>query len=152
MTITTELDKTLSKGVGFEHQGKAYRIRRLGTDDLFDLLDLIQTVLGEGSASMRERITGSTFWDLQENLTTVLVMGIPRSRSRVITMLSGMLEMSIEDIRDPDKFPMGALAKALKALAEHPDVADFFALLQEIPMLQGPPGEDEATKLPNSST
>ena len=115
-------------------KGKKYRVRRLGMVDTFRLARIVSI----GAAGIGKEM--STLELTPEAAIGLLVIGFPYAEKHIIELFASLLDVKEEDMRDPNKFPMGSEIEIAKALINHIDVKAFFTKLPEllkIPMLKG---------------
>ena len=106
--------------------GKEYKLRRLGVGDTFKLA----RVIAVAAAGMGKEIA-----DIEMNLETatgLLLAGFPYAERPMIELLAGIIGVKYEDMKDPEKFPMGSEIGIIMALEKHVDVIAFFGKLTEL--------------------
>ena len=102
---------------------KEYKLRRLGVGDTFKLARVISV----GAAGMGKEI-GSIEMN-PEVVAGLLLAGFPYAERPMMELLASIVGVKYEDIKDPEKFPMGSEIAIITALTEHVDVKAFFEKL-----------------------
>ena len=59
----------------------------------------------------------------------LLIVGFPYADQLILSLFADVLGVKIEDIKNPDLFPMGSEVDIVQALIEHIDVKAFFTKL-----------------------
>lgn len=104
-------------------RGKEYKIRRLGISDVFKL----GRILAVGAAGL-----GKEIGKLELNaevLIGLLVVSFPYAENQCMEFIASIVDVKIEDLKNPELFPVDSILDILKALAEHEDVKAFFTKL-----------------------
>ena len=113
---------------------KEYKLRRLGVGDTFKLARVISV----GAAGMGKEI-GNIEMN-PEVVAGLLLAGFPYAERPMIELLASIIGVSYEDMKDPEKFPMGSEIAIISALTEHVDVKAFFEKLTGLlktPVIKG---------------
>lgn len=105
--------------------GNELRLRRLGYDDLYDQAELLREALGRGGAELGTRMRGVNLGSA-ESWALMLMMGAPSIREKFGAWVASVVGVSLEEWRDPSRFPLPVQARVFRLLAEHPDVRAFF--------------------------
>jgi len=132
-TFEKEIEPLIGDTPTVTIKGKEYRMRRLGMSDTFKLARII----GIGAAGIGKEITSLEM--TAESAIGLLIVGFPFAEDRILELFASLLGVSDEDIRNPDKFPIGSEVDIIKALVEHIDVKAFFTKLTgllEMPVLK----------------
>ncbi len=124
--VTTGLEPIVGEGPTLEIEGREYSIRRLGIADTFAILKLVSI----GAAKAAElvdvgNLTGGMF-------VTALIAAIPFAENDIFKILASIIGVTVEDLRNPDLFPMGSEVLIIEALAEHQDLKAFFTHMQRL--------------------
>ena len=100
--------------------GKVLKMRRLGVGDTFKLAKVISI----GAAGM-----GAEIGNIELNSEVVaglLMAGFPFAENEILELFASILGVEFEDMKDPEKFPMGSEIEIIGAMVEHIDVKAFF--------------------------
>lgn len=100
--------------------GKEFRMRRLGVGDTFKLARVISI----GAAGM-----GAEIGNIELNPEVVaglLLAGFPFAEDEILKLFASIIGVEFEDIKDPEKFPMGSEIEIIGAMMGHVDVKAFF--------------------------
>lgn len=108
-----------------EIAGVQYKLRRLG---ILDTLRLAK-ILAAGVAGLGKEIGSLDTLDPQV-LGMLILAGAPFAERQVLEFLGSVIGVSWEDMRDPNRFPMGTEVQIIEALVEHEDVRAFFERLR----------------------
>ena len=103
--------------------GREYKLRRLGVGDTFKLARVISV----GAAGMGKEI-GNIEMN-PEVVAGLLLAGFPYAERPMVELLASIIGVKYEDMKDPEKFPMGSEIEIITALTEHVDVKAFFGRL-----------------------
>ena len=125
-SIIDEVDPLIGDTPVVTIKGKEYKMRRLGIADTFRLARII----GIGAAGIGKEIA-----DLDmspEAAIGLLIVGFPFASEEILNLFASLLGVKLEEIRNPDLFPMGSEVDIIKALVEHIDVKAFFTKLVEL--------------------
>jgi len=104
-------------------KGRKYKVRRLGVSDVFKL----GRILAVGAAGI-----GKEIGKLEMNpgvLAGLLIVSFPYAEDQCLEFIASIIDVKIEDLRDPELFPVDSILDILKVLAEHEDVKAFFTKL-----------------------
>lgn len=124
----------LGKGVDVVIGGQRRRIGRLGTDALFELAAIMDTVdmRGEVATKIREKsFADNPLGETQKLLWKVMVTA-PAVREQVVAFCARALGVTEEEFLDPEKFPMDAIPAVVEGLFHHMDVVAFFTVIQRL--------------------
>ena len=100
--------------------GQEFKMRRMGVGDTFKLAKVISI----GAAGM-----GAEIGNIEMNPEVVaglLLAGFPYAERQILELLAGIIGVRYEDMKDPEKFPMGSEIEIITKLMEHVDVKAFF--------------------------
>ena len=113
-----------------------YELKSLGIQDTFGLAQII----AKGAGYMGSSLGNLTEADPQ-TVALLLVAGLPYAENEAIKILARVIGVSQEDLRNPDKFPMGTEIEIIYALSQHQDLTSFFGkikrLIATIPQMNG---------------
>ena len=99
---------------------KEYKLRRLNLTDIFKL----GRILGGGAAGMGKEIGKM---DLSPGvLAGLLLVSFPYAERQCLEFIGSILDVKIEDLKNPEIFPVDSILDILKVLVEHEDVKSFF--------------------------
>lgn len=104
-------------------KGKEYKLRRLGVSDVFKL----GRILAVGAAGM-----GKEIGKLEMNpgvLAGLLIVSFPYAEDQCLEFIASIINVKVENLKDPELFPVDSILDILKVLAEHEDVRAFFTKL-----------------------
>jgi hypothetical protein len=104
-------------------KGKEYKIRRLGVADIFKL----GRILAIGAAGL-----GKEIGKLELNaevLAGLLIVSFPYAENQCMEFIASVVDVKVEDLKNPELFPVDSILDILKALVEHEDVKAFFTKL-----------------------
>jgi len=104
-------------------KGRQYKVRRLGVSDVFKL----GRILAVGAAGI-----GKEIGKLEMNpgvLAGLLIVSFPYAEDQCIEFIASIIGVKVEDLKDPELFPVDSILDILKVLAEHEDVKAFFTKL-----------------------
>lgn len=105
-----------------------YYMRNLGIVDALKLVRIITTA----AIPLRDLPPGS-LGDSQGIIMAILI-AIPYAEEDIKDLVAGVLyykdgnkkvKVSVEDLEDPDKFPLDALVSIIESMGNHPDLASF---------------------------
>ncbi len=108
-----------------EIAGREYKLRRLG---IVDTLRLAK-ILAAGVAGLGHEIGNLDTLDPQV-LGMLILAGAPFAEQQVLDFLGGIIGVSVADMRDPERFPMGSELQIIEKLVEHEDVRAFLQRLR----------------------
>ena len=100
--------------------GKEFKMRRMGVGDTFKLARVISI----GAAGM-----GAEIGNIELNPEVVaglLLAGFPFAERQILELLASVIGVRYEDMKDPEKFPMGSEIEIISKLMEHVDMKAFF--------------------------
>ena len=120
-------------------KGRRYKVRRLGVSDVFKL----GRILAVGAAGI-----GKEIGKLEMNpgvLAGLLIVSFPYAEDQCIEFIASIIDVKIEDLKDPELFPVDSILDILKVLAEHEDVKAFFTKLTGL--LKAPVFEEFSKKV-----
>lgn len=106
-----------------EIAGRTYPMRRLGLGDVFT----VSRILGRGVATLTGGGSATAADILQ-----VILLALMQNEEPVLKLMASVIGVERADLDDPERFPMTSLLQVGEALAEHQDLADFFAALVRI--------------------
>lgn len=132
-TLEKEIEPLIGETPVVTINGKKYKMRRLGMEDTFRLAK----ILAIGAAGVGKEI--SSLEMTAESAIGLLIVGFPYADDRIFELFSSILGITMEEIKNPDLFPMGSEIDIIKALVEHIDVKAFFirlTVLLEAPMFK----------------
>lgn len=112
--------------------GKVYPLRRLNITDTLRLAQIMgigATALGRDLA-----LTGA---NMAQEVVMLLLAGLPYAEQKVIEFIASVVGLTIEQVRDPEVFPMGSELLVIDALVRHTDIQSFFATLQLVMVRAG---------------
>ena len=104
-------------------KSKEYKIRRLGVTDIFKL----GRILAVGAAGI-----GKEIGKLEMNpgvLAGLLIVSFPYAENQCLEFIASIIGVKVEDLKNPELFPVDSILDILKVLAEHEDVKAFFTKL-----------------------
>jgi len=104
-------------------KGREYKVRRLGIADIFKL----GRILAVGAAGM-----GKEIGKMELNpgmLAGLLIVSFPYAENQCMEFIAGIIGVKVEDLKNPELFPVDSILDILKVLAEHEDVKAFFTKL-----------------------
>ena len=104
-------------------KGKQYKVRRLGIADIFKL----GRILAVGAAGM-----GKEIGKMELNpgmLAGLLIVSFPYAERQCMEFIASIIDVKVEDLKDPELFPVDSILDILKVLSEHEDVKAFFTKL-----------------------
>lgn len=104
-------------------RGKEYKLRRLGIADVFKL----GRILAVGAAGM-----GKEIGKLELNpgmLAGLLLVSFPYAENQCMEFIASTINVKVEDLKNPELFPVDSILDILKVLAEHEDIKAFFTKL-----------------------
>ena len=97
-----------------------FKMRRMGVGDTFRLAKVISI----GAAGM-----GAEIGNIELNPEVVaglLLAGFPFAERQILELLASIIGVKYEDMKDPEKFPMGSEIEIISKLMEHVDMKAFF--------------------------
>lgn len=101
-------------------KGKEYRLRRLNITDIFK----IGRILGIGAAGMGKEIGKM---DLNPGvLAGLLLVSFPYAEKQCLEFIASVINVKIDDLRNPEIFPVDSILDIFKILIEQEDVKAFF--------------------------
>jgi len=104
-------------------KGKEYKLRRLGVTDVFKL----GRILAVGAAGI-----GKEIGKLEMNpgvLAGLLIISFPYAENQCLEFIASIIGVKVEELKNPELFPVDSILDILKVLAEHEDVKAFFTKL-----------------------
>lgn len=129
----------LSEGNTFEVEGKQFRLKRLGIKQTLTAINLLKQAAAYGYHDL------SFLTNLVETLTAqrkegviaaaALLFGITELQDSLLTWVASVIEdsdgkvLTLEDLCDPDRFPMSSTLDILVAFLSHQDLGSFFSKL-----------------------
>lgn len=104
-------------------KGVKYEVRRLNITDIFKL----GRILGVGAAGMGKEIGKM---DLNPGvLAGLLLVSFPYAETQCLDFIASIISVKVEDLKNPEKFPVDSILDIIKVLVEHEDVKAFFTKL-----------------------
>ena len=122
-TINNEVEPLIGETPVVIIEGKEYRMKRLGIAHTFKLARII----GMGAAGIGKQVSNLEM--NAESMIGLLIVGFPYADQLILSLFSDVLGVKIEDIKNPNLFPMGSEVDIIKALIGHIDVKAFFIKL-----------------------
>jgi len=104
-------------------RGRQYKLRRLGVADVFKL----GRILAVGAAGL-----GKEVGKLEMNpgvLAGLLIVSFPYAEDQCMEFIASIINVKVEDLKNPELFPVDSILDILKVLTEHEDVKAFFTKL-----------------------
>lgn len=123
-------DVILSDGVAIRLEGVVYKIRRLGIADCFRLWSILKDVYAKGGTEIALRMQGVDTGP--EGFGTLVMLGMPYVQDDMLSFFADALNVKIEDLNNPDKFPMDSILLLIEALFQHQDVKAFLSRLIKV--------------------
>lgn len=115
--------------------GAKYELRRLGVRDTF----AIARIVAVGAATSRTNLTNEQMTD-PTKLGELLLAGFMTAENEAMKILASVIGVTVKDLENPERFPMGSELEVIMALAEHQDLRAFFAqaaaLMKRLPEMQ----------------
>ncbi|MDR9391959.1 MAG: hypothetical protein RI554_08010 [Trueperaceae bacterium] len=131
-TKKQEQDPVLSENFVITVAGTEYEMRRLGLRDVFR----VARILGNGVAVLGDGTNQYT----PGQVVQVLIASMTRNETEVLALLADLLDVKIDDLQDPNKFPMESIIDVFEGLSEHQDLKSFLAriaaLTERLPEMQ----------------
>ena len=122
-SISKEIEPLIGETPVVVIAGKEYKMRRLGMADTFKLA----RVIAMGAAGLGTEIS-KVKMDA-ESVIGLLVIGFPYASDLVMELFASVLGVKVEDVKNPNLFPMGSEIEIIQALVGHIDVKAFFTKL-----------------------
>jgi hypothetical protein len=106
--------------------GQTYKLRRLGIQDTFKLARIVAIgAAGLGGEVGNQELSPELF-------ASLFLIGFPYAEKQVFEFLGSILGVKPDELRDPQKFPMGSEVEIVNALIEHVDVKAFFSRVEAL--------------------
>lgn len=118
--------------------GREYPLRRLGLQDVLLAGKIVQAALRRLAATDPSIRDGITFAAIA---TTALI----EEEETVTRFLANLLNVTPEQMSDPDLFPVDALFDVIEALEEHEDLRAFLARSSRLGQRLAPAAEQTLT-------
>ena len=125
-SIIKEVEPLISETPTVIIAGKEYKMKRLGVVHTFKLARIIAM----GAAGVGKEISNIEM--NAESAIGLLIVGFPYADELILSLFADVLGVKIEDIKNPNLFPMGSEIKIIQALVGHVDVKAFFIKLTEL--------------------
>lgn len=109
-----------------EIAGKEYTLKPIPASMAFDLAVVIES--GFGALSRMDMSNPQQSGQQMMQLFSALLR---QNKDLFTSLFAHVLGVKESDFKDGQRFPLSSFVRLAKALAEHPDVKDFFAELQE---------------------
>jgi len=119
----SEMGPFVGEGPVIIANGKEYKVRRLNITDIFKL----GRILGVGAAGIGKEI-GKMELD-PSVLAGLLLVSFPYAEKQCLELIASILDVKIEELKDPAIFPVDSVLDVLKVLIEHEDIKAFFIKL-----------------------
>lgn len=116
---------------------KEYPMRPLGIQDTFAIARIVASGAGHMGDSL-QNVLGDDGQPDGRSVGMLLLAGLPFAEKEAMGLLASVLNVSIEDFRNPEKFPMGSEIEIVDALAKHQDLTAFFGKIKK--MIERVPG------------
>jgi len=119
--VTTGMEPLLGGMPVVDIAGIKYTFRRIG------LLDLSKfgKVIG-----MAARLSGQDFGGMEDmNMTTFashMAVAVTFASNELLELMADLIQVSVEDIKDPEKFPVDSVFDLVDGLVQHSDLVTFF--------------------------
>ena len=123
VTLEKEIEPLMGETPIVVIEGKEYRMKRLGIAHTFKLARIV----GMGAAGIGKQV-GSLEMNA-ESMVGLLIVGFPYADQLILSLFADVLDVKIDDIKNPDLFPMGSEVDIIQALVKHIDVKAFFTKL-----------------------
>ncbi len=118
-----EVEPFIDEGPIVTIKGKEYKLRRLNIGDIFKL----GRILGVGAAGMGKEIGKM---DLNPGvLAGLLLVSFPYAEKQCLEFIASIIDVKVEDLKNPELFPVDSILDILKVLVDHEDVKAFFTKL-----------------------
>ena len=116
---------------------KEYPMRSLGIQDTFAIARIVASGAGHMGDAL-QNVIGDDGEPNGKSVGMLLLAGLPFAEREAMGLLASVLNVSIEDFRNPEKFPMGSEIEIVEALAKHQDLTAFFGKIKN--MMERLPG------------
>lgn len=117
----SEVDPITYEPPTIQVRGEEYPLQRLSVRHSLKLAKILAAGVAVGGEIPRaENMT-------PERLGTMLAGTLTYAEEAVLDLIASVLGVSIDDLTDPEKFPMGTELQVIETLAEHEDLRSFFA-------------------------
>jgi len=105
-------------------KGKEYKLRRLGVTDVFKL----GRIMAVGAAGMGKEVGKLDLMD-PGVVVGLLLVSFPYAENQCMEFLASVIDVKIEDLKNPELFPIDSVLDLMKVLVEHEDIKAFFTKL-----------------------
>ena len=121
-----EIEPFLGETISITISNKEYKMRRLNIQDIFKL----GRILGIGAAGMGKEIGKM---DLNpEVLAGLLLVSFPYAERQCLEFIASLIDVEVEDLKNPEFFPVDSILDILQNILEHEDVKAFFLKLANL--------------------
>jgi hypothetical protein len=133
------MDNTFTPPTITDAAGDEHKLRRLGLDDVFELLSMVGAMVSSGGLELGSRIRhvlerGDNAF---ESLMLSAFLGAGQARERLTAWVSDVVGVTVDQFCDVERFPLSVQTQALKALATHPDFSEAAEVLLGGDTLEG---------------
>jgi len=125
-SVGEEVEPLISETPTVVIEGKEYKMKRLGMVHTFKLARIVAS----GAAGIGKDINSLEM--NAESVIGLLIVGFPYADKLICSLFADVLGVKIEDIMNPNLFPMGSEVDIIRALVKHIDVKAFFIKLTEL--------------------
>lgn len=103
--------------------GEPYRLRRLDVRDVF----AVSRILGRGVSVLADvdKVTPGV-------IVQVLISSMAHQEQETLKLMASLIGVQPAELTDPDRFPMDSIVTIFMAVAEHQDLAGFFAAVERL--------------------
>lgn len=128
--IPPNIDTFVSDGTSLMIGGKSRKMRRMGLVDLFRAMQVVRDVMARGSIDIRMYMADLSLGP--DALQVIITMGLCGAEDSALEFLASLFDVTVEEIRDPNQFPLADMPTMVRAFVTSPDVKAFFSGLGEM--------------------
>lgn len=114
---------------------ETFPLRRLGVRDTF----AIARIVAIGAAASNTNLSNAEMGD-PAKMGELLLAGFVTAENEAVKILASVIGVTVKELEDPQRFPMGSELDIIMGLVEHQDLKAFFAqaatLMKRLPEMQ----------------
>lgn len=127
MTVPTDDQTLTSERPTVTIQDRTYTLRGLGVRDTF----AVGRIVSRGAAIALQEgqdLTNAT----PEQWMMLFLVGMPYAEDESMKLVASLLNVTLDELDNPDAFPADTLVQVGKALWDHQDVKAFFGSVRHL--------------------
>ena len=115
--------------------GREHTIKRFGIPDVFKFAKIFAT----GAAYAGQSMSGAMSTG-QDGFTGYMLLGLAYAEKETLALLAYSIDVSVEELSDPDQYPVDSIVEIIEALSKSQDIqalmGKFQKMMQKLPEAQ----------------